>query len=511
MQNKHKNGRLVSRVSGVSLVVCATFLQLGCTVGPDYKRPPVLVTPKYKEASKHWKMAEPHDLANRGAWWKIFHDPALSRLEEQLDASNQTIATAAANYQNALDLVDEARASFFPVVTTSVSLTRQRQASSGSSSFTSVSSSSSSSVAGSPNSATTGVATGGGGSSGSVFTTHSVLFSGSWVPDIWGQVRRTVEASVGGAQASHALLAATRLSAESLLAQDYFQLRALDGDQKLLDDTVKEYKKALKLTQNRYQAGVAAQADVVQAQTQLESAEASATDNNVNRSKFEHAIAVLIGEPPALFALARHPLTAAPPAIPIQVPSDLLERRPDIAQAERLMAQANANIGVAISAYFPTLTLSANGNVTGRNYRNWFSIPALSWSVGPQLAETLFDGGLRNATVAANRATYDSTVASYRQTVLAAFQNVEDNMSSLRILDKEEVQQRRAANSAVLALKLVTNQYKAGLVDYSSVITAQNAAFAAQKNVVDVNGLRMTAAVGLVEALGGGWDASVLY
>jgi NodT family efflux transporter outer membrane factor (OMF) lipoprotein len=256
---------------------------------------------------------------------------------------------------------------------------------------------------------------------------------------------------------------------------------------------------------------VAAQADVVQAQTQLESAEASATDNKVNRSKFEHAIAVLIGEPPALFALSPHPLTAVPPAIPIDVPSDLLERRPDIAQAERLMAQANANIGVAISAYFPTLTLSANGSVTGRNYRNWFSLPALNWSVGPQLAETLFDGGLRNATVAANRATYDSTVASYRQTVLAAFQNVEDNMSSLRLLNKEEIQQKRAAKSARLALKLVTNQYKAGLVDYSSVITAQNAAFAAQKSAADVNGLQMTAAVGLVEALGGGWNASAIY
>lgn len=503
--------RLMRKTSGISCIALGALLQVACTVGPNYKRPPVMLAPHYKEASKDWKIAAPNDLANRGHWWKVFHDKALCDLEAKLNTSNQTIAQASANYESALDLVDEARASFFPVVTTSVSLTRQRQGSSGASSFTSVSSGSASTpVAGSPTGASSGVATSG-GSSKSPFTTHTILFNASWVPDIWGQVRRTVEASVAGAESSEALLAATRLAQQGLLAQTYFQLRALDTDQQLLDDTVREYRKALKLTQNRYHAGVVAQADVVQAQTQWESAEAAATDNSVNRAKLEHAIAVLIGEPPALFTLAPHPLRMVPPIIPIELPSQLLERRPDIAAAERLVAQANANIGVAISAYFPSLTLSASSSVTGRNYRNWFSLPALNWSLGPQLAETIFDGGLRAATVAAAKATYISTVASYRQTVLAAFQNVEDNMSSLRLLAKEEAQQKRAAKSANLAVKLVTNQYKAGLVDYTSVITAQNAAYAAQKNAYDVNGLSMTAAVGLIEALGGGWDASVIY
>lgn len=484
-----------------------------CMIGPNYKRPCAIVPAQYKEVSKkwkkEWKVAEPRDMASRGEWWRIFHDPELNALEDQLNASNQSIATARANYQNALELVEEARASFFPVVTAAATLSRIKQGSSGASSFSSVSSGSSS-VSGSPGSST-GIATSGGGGGSSPVTVHSLLLSASWVPDIWGQVRRTVEASEAGAQSSHALLAATRLSQQGSLAQFYFQLRSLDMDQLLLDKTVTEYKKFLKYTQNRYHSGVAAEADMVQALSQLESAEASAIANKVNRATTEHAIAVLMGQPPAFVTISQNPLRASPPNIPIDVPSELLERRPDVAQAERLMAQANANIGVAMTAFFPTLTLTGNTSVAGQGLGHWFSLPALNWSIGSQLAETIFDGGLRAATVRAAKDTYHSTVASYRQIVLTALQNVEDNLSSLRILDAELIQQRKAAASAVLALKLVTNEYLAGTVDYSSVITAQNAAFAAQKSAADVNGLRMTAAAGLVQALGGGWCEQCLY
>jgi NodT family efflux transporter outer membrane factor (OMF) lipoprotein len=338
------------------------------------------------------------------------------------------------------------------------------------------------------------------------FTSHSLLLNALWEPDIWGSVARTVEASEAGAEASAAQIALTRLSAEASLAQFYFELRAVDKDQQLLSDTVRDYKHALQLTQNRYTAGVAARADVVQAQAQLESATALAINNHINRALYEHAIAVLIGQPPSAFAIKFKPLTALPPEIPITIPAVMLERRPDVAQAERLMAQANAQIGIAIAAYFPTLSLSASGSVQNLGYAHWFSLPALNWSVGPQLAETLFDGGLRQATTAAARHNYEATVGSYRQIVLAAFQDVEDNMASLRILHTQAIAQYKAAASAREAVKLIINQYKAGTLAYSDVITAQTTAYNAEKSAADVRGLQMTAAVGLIKSLGGGWN-----
>ncbi len=477
------------------------LLLTACAVGPDYVKPQVQVPASFKEAPKGWKIAQPQDDHDRGAWWETFNDPQLNTLETQLNISNQTIAAATAQYRQALDLVDEARASYFPTITATAAISRSKSASGGSTAAAQ-SLTPTSSVGN-----VTPVSVGGSsGSSASYSTVHSWLVGASWVPDLWGSVRRTVEAASAGAQASGAQLALARLSAQATLAESYFQLRALDKDQQVLNDTVTGDQKALQLTQNQYNAGVAARADVVQAQAQLEAAQALAINNGISRAQFEHAIAVLIGQPPEIFSIPYEPLATKPPQIPLEVPTVLLERRPDIAQAERLMAQANAQIGVAIAAYYPDLTLTATASERGQGLAHWFSLPALSWAVGPQLAETLFDGGLRAATTAAARANYDATVATYKETVLAAFQNVEDNIASLRILTNEAVVQDQAAASARLALKLVTNQYKAGTVAYSSVIIAQNAAFAAEKSAADITGLRMTAAVGLITAMGGGWD-----
>jgi NodT family efflux transporter outer membrane factor (OMF) lipoprotein len=466
-----------------SLLILLTLSLSACTVGPDYVRPQATIPAHYKEAPKGWKIAQPQDMASRGAWWQIFNNPQLNSLEAQLTISNQTIAIAAAQYQQALALVDEARAAYFPTINSSVALTRQSSSSADSSTSTKAS---------------------------KVSNAYSLLLNATWEPDLWGSVRRNVESTKANAEASAAQLAIVQLAAHAALAQYYFELRAVDKDQQLLNDTVNSYQSALKLTQNRYNAGVAGRADIVQAQTQLATAQAQAINNGINRAQYEHAIAVLIGQAPATFALTFKPLAATPPIIPSQIPSALLERRPDIAQAERQMAAANAQIGVAIAAYFPDLTLSASANFPGSTLAHWISLPALAWAVGPQLAETLFDGGLRSATTKAARANYDASVANYRQTVLAAFQDVEDNLAALRILNAQAVVQNQAATSAQQALKLITNQYKAGIASYSDVIIAQTAAYSAEKSAADVNGLRMTTAVGLVKALGGGWNAGTL-
>lgn len=485
------------------LIILAILLLSSCTVGPDYVKPPVAVPAKFKEATtRNWKVAQPQDNHDRGAWWTVFNDARLNDLEKQASTANQTIVNADANYRQALALVDEARASYFPTATIIPSITRQKKGG-GSTAFISTSSS------GATTTGTAATGSGGGGSNSSISTTHSLAFAASWEPDLWGSISRTVEASRAGAAASNALLASTKLSAQGSLAQIYFQVRALDKDQQLLDRTVIEYRKALQLTQFQYASGVAARADIVQAQSQLEMAEAQAINNKISRAQCEHAMAVLVGKPPAEFSLLPMPLAALPPRIPLALPSTLLERRPDVAQAERLMAQANAQIGVAIAAYFPTLTLSATGSVTNSGYAHWFSIPALGWALGPQLAETILDGGLRKATTQAARAGYDATVASYRQIVLAAFQDVEDNLASLHILEREAIAQNKAAQDARNALQLVLNQYKAGTVAYANVITAQTAAYTAEKNAADITGLRMTSAVGLIKALGGGWGGTL--
>ena len=478
-------------------------LLASCMVGPNYVRPPVTVPANFKEAKgksfvvakkKDWKLAEPRDTAKRGEWWKIFHEPRLNALEDELNHCNQSIANAYANYCQARAIVDEARASLFPTLVGAFNVFRQRQGG-GATSF----------ISSSGGTTSTGTAATGSTQASFITVTYSAFLNASWEPDIWGLVRRTIEADASAAQASDALLAATRLSAQGSLAQYYFELRAVDRDQDLLDRTVVSYRKALQLTRNQYASGVASQSDILQAKSLLETAEAQAINNGIIRAQYEHAIAVLIGRPPANFSLPFSPLTGKPPVIPVEVPSAWLERRPDVAQAERLMQEANAQIGVAIAAYYPTLTLSGSVSAAGRSLHHLVSSPAVGWSYGLALAQTIFDGGLREATVRAAKAGYMAQVASYRQTVLAAFQNVEDNLVALRLLKEQGFVLAQAAVDAEKALRLVINQYKAGTLPYSSVITAQINAYTAQKNAYDVVGLQMTSAVALIEALGGGW------
>ncbi|MGS0892857.1 efflux transporter outer membrane subunit [Burkholderia stagnalis] len=470
------------RPLSAAVAVATAVLLAGCAVGPDYHRPDASIPAAFKEAPAGWKVAQPADRTDRGAWWSVYDDPQLASLMDQLNASNQTVAQYAAAYRQARALVTEARAAYFPTVGFTGSGTRSRSGVSSSS--------------------TTG------SNFNRIGTSYNIGLDASWEPDLWGKVSRTVSAQRAGEAAAAADLANARLSTQATLAQTYYQLRTADSLQKLLDDTVKSYEQSLKLTENQYAQGVAARADVIQAQTQLQSAQASAIDNGVARAQYEHAIATLIGQPASTFSLPPLPLAAEPPVTPVDVPSTLLERRPDIAAAERRAAAANEQIGVAIAAFFPTLTLSASGGFQSSVWSQLFTLPARFWSVGPQLAATLFDAGLRAAQTDAARATYDQDVATYRQTVLAAFQDVEDNLASQRILGREIDVQRQAVDSAEHALAIVTNQYKAGTVAYLNVLNAQTTAFTAQQRLASLGGQRMVSSVGLVKALGGGWDAS---
>jgi NodT family efflux transporter outer membrane factor (OMF) lipoprotein len=473
---------LVPRALTIAVAAALTCLLAACAVGPDYKRPAAEIPAAYKEASPGWKVAQPADQQDRGDWWTVYEDPQLNALEDKLNVANQTIAQFAAAYRQARALVGEARAAYFPTVGASAGGTRSSN--------------------GSSSNANSGFST------SRVSNSFNVQLDASWEPDLWGSVARSVNSQKAGQQGAAADLANARLSAQATLAQTYFSLRALDSTQKLLDDTVVAYQQSLQLTQNQYAAGVAARSDVIQAQTQLQSAQAAAIDNGVQRAQDEHAIAVLVGEPASTFTIAPIPLTATPPAVPAQMPSALLERRPDIASAERKAAAANEQIGVAIAAFFPSLTLSATGGFQNSVFSQLLTLPSRFWTLGPQLAGTIFDAGLREAKTEAARAAYDENVATYRQTVLAAFQDVEDNLASQRILEQEIVVQRQAVSSARQALAIVTNEYKAGTVGYVNVLTAQTTAFTAEQKLESIAGQRMVSSVGLVKALGGGWDAS---
>jgi len=482
-----RRGIAAPRVMTIAVAATLAAVLAGCAVGPDYKRPEAAIPASYKEAAEGWKVAQPADQQDRGAWWTIYNDPQLNTLEDKLNTSNQTIAQFAAAYRQARALTAEARSAYFPVISLTGSGERQQSpARSG------------------------GFVTGTGsvGSSGQISNSFRLSGDASWEPDLWGQVSRTVAAQKAGQQAAAADLANARLSAQATLAQTYFTLRSLDAQQKLLDDTVASFERSLQLTQNRYGQGVAARADVVQAQTQLQSAQAAAIDNGVARAQNEHAIAVLLGEPASTFTLQQAPLDATPPGVPAQLPSALLERRPDIASAERKAAAANEQIGIEIAAYFPTVTIDATGGFESSVFSQLLTAPARFWTVGPQLAATLFDGGLRGARTDAARATYDQGVATYRQAVLTAFQDVEDNLASQRILGKEIVVQLQAVQSAQQALDIVTNQYKSGTVDYLNVLTAQTTAFTAEQKLASIQGQRMVSSVGLVKALGGGWQVA---
>ncbi len=463
------------------LVLLAAIPALAaCTVGPDYVRPGIEAPAAYKEAGS-WKVAAPADHLTRGKWWEIFGDPELGALEEQVNISNQNVQLAEAQFRQARALAQGARAAYYPAVGGDVSATRSH----------------------------TGAARQGAGGD-STATDYNFSLNASWEADIWGRVRRSVESGDASFQASAADLEGARLSAQAELAQDYFQLRVADAQQRLLDATVAGYEKSLALTKNRYAQGVAARADVAQAETQLKTTQAQAIDLGVQRAQLEHAIALLVGKAPADFSLAPSATAATFPAIPAGLPSELLERRPDIAAAERRVAAANAQIGVAKSAFFPSLTLSATGGYQSATLAGWFSAPNRFWSLGPALAQTLFDGGLRRAQTDQAIAAYDASVATYRQTVLGGFQQVEDNLSALRILEREAAMQDEAVRAARQSVTLTVNQYRAGIVSYLNVVAVQAAVLASERAAADILGRRLSASVLLVKAIGGGWSAPAL-
>jgi NodT family efflux transporter outer membrane factor (OMF) lipoprotein len=483
--------KATNRIRLVTALLCGSVLFQGCDVGPKYNRPSAKVPATFKEVTPDdlqkmdgWKVAQPQDTALHGKWWEIFGDPQLNALEEQVNISNQNVAAAFASFMAARALVREARAQYFPTVSVGASITRQHQpgASSGTSS----------------------------GNSGTTFTNYSLPFDASWTPDLWGRVRNTVRANVANAQASAADLENTRLTAQAELAVDYFQLRGQDALKQLFDSTVVAYEESLKLTQVLYETGIASDEAVAEAETQLETARAQDTHLEILRSQYEHAIALLVGQPASSFSIAAEPLKIPPPAIPFGVPSQLLERRPDIAASERLMAEANARIGVARAAFYPTLTLGASAGFQSTDGAKWLTWPSRLWSVGPAISETIFDGGLRRATVEQVRAQYDQTVANYRGTVLTAFQQVEDNLSTLRVLSKEIQEQDTAVRSAQRSLTLATDRYRLGIDPYLNVITAQTTLFSNQRTAVDLRILQIVASVQLIEAVGGGWDSSTL-
>jgi len=475
--------RCLSVAVGIALVA-------GCAVGPDYKRPPFAAAAAYKEQDG-WKPSEPSDALSRGPWWSIYNDPALNELEAKINISNENVKAALAAYDQARALVDQARAGFWPSVAANAS--RLRGSGRGGASTVTA------------NNITTVIPT-----AASTSTTYSAGVSANWSLDIWGQIRRTVESDRASAQASAAALAAAQLSAQSTLATDYFELRAQDQLQRLLDDTVVAEQQSLKITESRYRYGVAAKADVVSAEAQLLSSQAQQINAKIQRATLEHAIAVLIGQQPAQFSLSPTAMRSDVPTVPAGVPSTLLERRPDVAEAERKVAAANAQIGVATAAYFPSLTLSGSDQYTSSMWSHLISLPNRTWSVGPSLAETLFDGGLRRAQVAQTRAAWEANVASYRQTVLSGFEQVEDQIATLRILGQQAIVEEQAVKAAREAEALTLNQYKAGTVPYSSVITAQTTRLSAEETALTVLSSRLQASVALIEALGGGWNSSQL-
>jgi NodT family efflux transporter outer membrane factor (OMF) lipoprotein len=473
-----------------SLLVCLALLATACLVGPNYKTPSTDVPAAFKEQPPpgvkpgDWKPAQPQDAAHRGKWWEIFGDASLNALEEQVSVSNQTLAQAEAQFRGARAAVREARAGLFPTVTAGASVTNSR-ASAG----------------------TAGASrTGGSGTA----TVYQVPVDVSYEADVWGRVRRLIEANVATAQASAADVETMRLSLQAELAADWFQLHGLDQQRQLLDSAIAGYEKTLQINVNRHNQGVASGADVAQAETQLETTRAQAIDLGVERSQLEHAIAILTGKPPAELTIAAAPLGVPPPAIPLELPGELLQRRPDIAAAERRVAAANAQIGVATAAYFPSLTLSASGGFASSTLATLFSLPNRFWSIGPQLLATVFDAGRRRAVTAQAQAAYDANVAAYRESVLTAFQNVEDNLAALRILSDEATQQAAAVAAAERSLTLAQNRYNGGITSYLEVVTAEAAALANERTAVDIASRRLVASVNLVKALGGGWEADQL-
>jgi NodT family efflux transporter outer membrane factor (OMF) lipoprotein len=450
----------------------------GCMVGPNYKRPATPTPPAYKEADG-WAPAQPSDAADRKDWWKAFGDPTLDDLESKVETSNQTLAAAEAAYREAHALVAQDRAALFPTVSLGASVT---QSGGGSAS------------------------TGG----GATHTIYEPTLGATWAPDLWGAVRRQVNNAKASAQASAALVANARLSAETELADDYINLRELDEQKRLYDATVAAFARTLAITKNKYAVGNAARSDVLTAQTQLESAKVTDADVDRQRALMEHAIAILIGEPPASLTLASGPWSLSLPEIPATLPSTLLQRRPDVANAERSAAAANELIGVAVAAYYPTLDLSADAGFASKALSNLFNASHSFWSLGASASETIFDAGARHAKVQGARAAFDEAVANYRQTVLTAFQQVEDNLTAQRVYGTEEPLAKAASDDANANVTITINEYRAGTVDFTTVATAQATALQDQNTLVQLQASRLATAVTLIEALGGGWTTKDL-
>lgn len=455
-----------------------------CTLGPDYQRPELPVAAEFKQA-EGWKAASPADVLARGEWWRLYGDAELDALVGRLNVDNQNLAAAEAQFRQARALVRGARSQLFPILSGSAGVTRSAQGSGSSD-------------------------TSGGSFGSGVSESYEAGLSASWEADIWGRLRRNLEANRASMQASAADLAAVRLSLQAELVQTYLQLRVIDEHQRLLDQTVAAYARSLRLTENQYRAGIVPKSDVTQAQTQLKSTQAQAIDLRWQRAQMEHAIAVLIGVAPSELDIAVREDIPALPGVPLAVPSQLLERRPDIAAAERQVMAANANIGVAEAAWYPDLTLSASGGYRNSSFSDLFSVPNRFWSLGPQLALTLLDFGSRRAELERAEASYDQTVATYRQTVLDSFREVEDYLVQLRVLEEEAVVQREALEAAQESLRLIENQYRAGTVDFLSVATVQTTALNNERTNLTLLGDRLTASVLLIAALGGGWDSAQL-
>lgn len=471
-----------SRLIGAGL--CVAMLS-ACTLSPDYHRPDMDTPAQFKQA-EGWTQASPSDAMARGAWWEVYGDPSLNALVEELNRSNQTVAQSEAQYRQAQALVRSSRASLFPTLDLTTSKNRSAQGTGSSSSSLS-------------------------NNSSGIRNTYNAQLGVSWEIDLWGKLRETLNADQASAEASLADLASIRLSQQSELVQNYLQLRVIDEQKRLLEATVATYERSLRLTENQYRAGVSGPDAVAQARTQLKSTQADLIDLVWQRAQFENAIAVLLGKAPANFALADSKSIPALPEIPLALPSQLLERRPDIAAAERNVMAANSQIGVSRAAYFPDLSLSMSGGYSSSSFSNWIELPNRYWSVGPQLALTLFDAGKRSAEVDRTVAAYDQTVAQYRQTVLDGFKEVENYLVQLKVYADEAVVRQEALEAARESLRLTDNQYKAGLIGYLDVVNVQTTALSNERSVLSLLEGRLVASVQLIAALGGGWEAEQAF
>lgn len=488
------------RSSVACCVIVLTFMLTACMVGPKYHPPaPQAPAPAYKESPTQtqdngsWTVAQPADATIRGKWWEIFNDSELNGLEEQLNVNNQNIKQYFENFMEARAAVREARSQYFPTLSAAPSVTHSRT---------------SGNLRGLSTVNTTGTGTTGATTSQLQSTLYSLPLEASWAPDLWGKVRNTVRQAQYSAQISAADLENERLTEQAALAEYFFELRGQDALQKLFDETVVADQKELDLTRSLYESGMTTQISVVEAQTTLQSAQAGATNVGIARAQYEHAIAMLVGKAATGFSIAVKPMTVAPPPIPVGVPSELLQRRPDVAAAERTMAAANAAIGIAHAAYYPNLSLTGQGGLESSAIGNWLSWPSRFWSVGTSLSETIFDAGLRRATVQQYVSAYNSDLAGYRQTVLTAFQQVEDSLAEVRILSKEISQQQEAVKSAQTYLTLEEARYETGIDPYVDVLIAQTAVLSNMQTLNNLQVQEMTSSIALIQALGGGWDRS---